>query len=121
MNWHTRITVDLNICHGKACIKGTRIPVTVILANLAAGTSSKALSKTYPGLTTDAVCASLAYATDLASGDSDCQTSPASIPRTACTLHPTRRTPLTELSPPPPCITRCGQFSHQNPAALALS
>jgi uncharacterized protein (DUF433 family) len=37
MNWKDGISVDANICHGKVCIKGTRIMVSVILDNLAAG------------------------------------------------------------------------------------
>ena len=37
MHWKDRISIDPNICHGKACIKGTRIMVSVILDNLAAG------------------------------------------------------------------------------------
>jgi uncharacterized protein (DUF433 family) len=39
MDWHERISIDPNICHGKACIKGTRVMVSVILENLAAGES----------------------------------------------------------------------------------
>ncbi len=35
--WRDRISVDPTICHGKACIKGTRIMVSIILDNLAAG------------------------------------------------------------------------------------
>ena len=37
MNWHEHISVDPEICHGQACIAGTRVMVTVILDNLAAG------------------------------------------------------------------------------------
>ena len=37
MDWHERISIDPNICHGQACIKGTRVMVSVILDNLAAG------------------------------------------------------------------------------------
>ena len=36
MRWQDHISVDPAICHGKACIRGTRIPVVVVLANLAA-------------------------------------------------------------------------------------
>lgn len=39
MGWQSRITVDPNVCHGKACIKGTRIMVSVVLDNLASGLS----------------------------------------------------------------------------------
>lgn len=36
MDWKKHITVDPNVCHGKACIRGTRVMVSVILDNLAA-------------------------------------------------------------------------------------
>ncbi len=41
MDWREQITVDPLVCHGKACIKGTRVMVSVILDNLAAGVSKK--------------------------------------------------------------------------------
>ena len=37
MSWRDHISTDPNVCHGQACIKGTRIPVAVVLDNLAAG------------------------------------------------------------------------------------
>jgi uncharacterized protein (DUF433 family) len=37
MNWQERISVDPEICHGKPCIKGSRVMVSVVLDNLAAG------------------------------------------------------------------------------------
>ena len=43
MNWKGRISVDPNICHGKVCIKRTRIMVSVILDNLAAGEPIEAM------------------------------------------------------------------------------
>ena len=68
MNWQSRISVDPNICHGKVCISGTRIIVTVILDNLADGVSEADILKSYPTLTTDDIHAVLSYAADLASG-----------------------------------------------------
>ena len=50
MNWQDRISVDPNICHGKACIKGTRIMVSVILDNLAGGISPENILRSYPTL-----------------------------------------------------------------------
>jgi uncharacterized protein (DUF433 family) len=41
MDWKRYITVDPNICHGQACVAGTRIPVSVVLDNLAAGISEQ--------------------------------------------------------------------------------
>lgn len=51
MNKHEPITADPNICHGKPCIKGTRIPVSVILDNLAAGATPDEICSDYPSLT----------------------------------------------------------------------
>ena len=50
MNWKDHISVDPNICHGKACIKGTRIMVSVILDNLAAAESPERILASYPTL-----------------------------------------------------------------------
>ena len=41
MEWRDHISVDPAVCHGQACIKGTRIPVAVVLDNLAAGMSAE--------------------------------------------------------------------------------
>jgi uncharacterized protein (DUF433 family) len=61
-----RITVNPNVCHGKACIRGTRIMVSVILDNLAAGISKEEILKSYPALTIEDINAALAYAAELA-------------------------------------------------------
>ncbi len=45
-----RVVLDPNICHGKACIKGTRIPVSLILDELAAGHSFEQIIDQYPSL-----------------------------------------------------------------------
>jgi uncharacterized protein (DUF433 family) len=68
MNWQERISVDPNICHGKVCIRGTRIMVTVILDNLAEGVSEAELLSSYPTLKQEDVRAAIHYASDLASG-----------------------------------------------------
>ncbi len=56
-----RISVDPNVCHGKACIKGTRIMVSLILDNLAAGKSYEEIISNYPSLNMDDIRASVAY------------------------------------------------------------
>lgn len=66
MNWREHITVHPQVCHGKACIKGTRVPVSVILDNLAAGLSPEEITGSYPSVSSEAVHAALAYAADLA-------------------------------------------------------
>jgi uncharacterized protein (DUF433 family) len=57
-----RISVDPQICHGKPCIKGTRIPVFVILDALAAGMTDQEIIKEYPPVTEEDIRAALLYA-----------------------------------------------------------
>jgi uncharacterized protein (DUF433 family) len=66
MEWRERISIDPAVCHGQACIKGTRIPVAVVLDNLAAGLSAEEIVASYPPLRVDDVRAATAYAADLA-------------------------------------------------------
>ena len=66
MNWHEYISVDPNICHGQACISGTRVMVSVILDNLAAGLTVEKIVESYPSVSDDAVEAALHYAAELA-------------------------------------------------------
>ncbi len=66
MNWRERIIIDPRICHGKACIKGTRIMVSVILDNLAAGASYHEILNSYPSLSSQDIHAAIAYAAELA-------------------------------------------------------
>lgn len=65
MNWRERITVDPKICHGKACIKGTRIMVSIILDNLAEGVSETEILKSYPSLSPEDIKAAISYAAEL--------------------------------------------------------
>jgi len=57
-----RITIDPNICHGQACIKGARIPVHQIIHMMANGDTIEELVKEYPSLTRDDILACLDYA-----------------------------------------------------------
>ena len=65
MDAHDRIVVDPLICHGKACIRGTRIMVSVILDHLAEGVTAPDLLNSYPSLTPEDVRAALTYAADV--------------------------------------------------------
>ena len=60
------ITADPAVCHGKACIAGTRIMVSVILDNLAAGLTPEEIVRSYPTLSRQAVQAAMSYAAELA-------------------------------------------------------
>lgn len=66
-DWRHRISSDPAVCHGKPCIRGTRIMVSVILDNLAEGLSAEELVDEYPPLELEDVKASLAYAAALSS------------------------------------------------------
>ena len=66
MDWQDRVSVDPKVCHGKACIAGTRVMVSVILDNLAEGSAPEQIVTDYPSLTTDDVRAAVAYAAELA-------------------------------------------------------
>ena len=66
MDWREYITVDPSVCHGQACIAGTRVMVTVILDNLAAGLTAEEIRESYPSVPDDAIRASLQYAAELA-------------------------------------------------------
>lgn len=64
--WMERISLDPAICHGRACIRGTRVLISVILDNLAAGVSRDEILASYPSLTTFDIDAALRYAAELA-------------------------------------------------------
>jgi uncharacterized protein (DUF433 family) len=66
MNWREHISVDPMVCHGKACIKGTRVMVSVVLDNLVDGESEGSILKSYPSLKQEDVHAAIAYAAELA-------------------------------------------------------
>jgi len=66
MDWRDRIVVDPEVCHGKACVRGTRIQVSVVLDNLAAGLAPAEILKSYPSLQEADVQAALGYAAELA-------------------------------------------------------
>jgi uncharacterized protein (DUF433 family) len=64
-DWQKRITVNADVCHGKPCIRGTRIMVTVVLDNLAEGLSPDEIVKEYPPLNLDDIRAAISYAATL--------------------------------------------------------
>lgn len=61
-----RIVSDPRICSGKPCIKGTRIPVHIILDLLAAGEDFNGIKKAYPNISDKDMRACLNYAASLA-------------------------------------------------------
>ncbi len=63
-NYREWITSNPNALFGKPAIKGTRIPVELILDELSAGTSINDILESYPRLTHEAIYAALAFAAD---------------------------------------------------------
>lgn len=64
--WRERISIDPEICHGKACIKGTRIMISIILDYLHAGDDAAEIIREYPQLKGEDVRAAIGYAAWLA-------------------------------------------------------
>ena len=64
-DWRKLISVNPNVCHGQAVIAGTRIPVFVVMDNLAALVTPDEIIKSYPTLTLEGIKAAIAYAAEL--------------------------------------------------------
>ena len=64
-SWRDRISVNPAVCPGKACIRGTRIMVSVVLDNVAAGIPKSQILASYPSLKPEDIEAALAYAAEL--------------------------------------------------------
>ena len=65
VGWQDRVVVDPKVLVGKPVVKGTRIPVELVLAKLAQTPDLSDLLADYPRLTIEDVKACLAYAKDL--------------------------------------------------------
>ena len=71
MSWQAHISVDPNVMHGVACVAGTRVPVSVVLASLAAGVTEERILAEYPSVSLQAIAAALAYAAESAPDDNE--------------------------------------------------
>jgi uncharacterized protein (DUF433 family) len=61
-SFEERIAVDPQVCSGKPCIKGTRIPVHIILDLLAAGETTEGIKVAYPHIADEDIRACISYA-----------------------------------------------------------
>ncbi len=68
-DWKEKLSSNINICHGKVCIKGTRVMVSVILDCVAEGMSEEEILSEYPSLKKGDVNVALMYAASLARGE----------------------------------------------------
>ena len=65
IDWHKFISADPEVHHGEPCIKGTRVPVSMIVGSVADGMSFNEILDAYPQLKKESVQAALAYAADI--------------------------------------------------------
>ncbi len=66
IDWKDKISSNLDICHGKVCIKGTRVMVSVILDCVAEGMDEESILSEYPSLKQGDISVALQYAASLA-------------------------------------------------------
>lgn len=69
VQWQDRIAIEPNLHHGDPCIKGTRIPVAIIVGSLADGMTVEEVLEAYPQLTKEDIQAALAYAAEVVRQD----------------------------------------------------
>jgi len=65
-SWQNRISLDPRVCGGQACIRGTRIMVSLLVDYLANGDSEEDILAAYPTLEREDVRAAMRYAAELA-------------------------------------------------------
>lgn len=65
-NWTERISINPSVCHGRPCIKGTRIWVSLILDFLASGSTVEEILEEYPQLTREDIQACITYGAEAA-------------------------------------------------------
>ncbi|MBI4700185.1 MAG: DUF433 domain-containing protein [Deltaproteobacteria bacterium] len=66
--WRSRILVDPAVHHGDPCIRGTRVPVAVIVGSVADGDSIEEVLRDYPSVTREDVRAAMKFAAEAVSG-----------------------------------------------------
>ena len=69
IHWQDFVVIDSEIHHGEPCIKGTRVPVAVIVGSIADGMTIEDVIKEYPQLEQESVRAALSYAADVVRQD----------------------------------------------------
>ncbi len=64
IRWQDRVSIEPDLRHGQLCIRGTRIPVAMIVGSLADGLTNADVQRAYPQLQLDDIRAALAYAAE---------------------------------------------------------
>ena len=68
IHWRSRISIDPRIHHGDPCIKGTRVPVSVVVGSLAEGSTIAEVLREYPSLRREDILAALQFAAEAVNG-----------------------------------------------------
>ncbi len=66
-DWRERISIDPTVHHGDPCIRGTRVPISIIVGSIAEGDTIDAVLAAYPTLTREDVQAALKFAAEAVS------------------------------------------------------
>jgi len=66
LDWEDRVTIDPKVCHGKPCVRGTRVMVSIVLDYLKAGETHREILSQYPSLKEEDILAAISYAAWLA-------------------------------------------------------
>lgn len=69
IDWKKIVSIDPDLHHGEPCIKGTRVPVSIIVGSIADGMTFDDVITEYPQLTNEAIRAALAYAAEIVRQD----------------------------------------------------
>lgn len=69
IDWKKIVFIDPDLHHGEPCIKGTRVPVSIIVGSIADGMTFDEVITEYPQLTNEAIRAALAYAAEIVRQD----------------------------------------------------
>jgi uncharacterized protein (DUF433 family) len=64
VNWRERIIIDPAVHHGEPCVKGTRVPVSMIVGSIADGDTPEQIIGAWPQLSTDDIKAALKFAAE---------------------------------------------------------
>jgi len=67
MDWRERILMDPAVYDGEPCIKGTRVPVSVVVGSVADGDTPEQIIEAWPQLTRDDIRAALKFAAEAVS------------------------------------------------------
>ncbi len=67
-DWRDRISIDPAVHHGDPCVRGTRVPISVIIGSIAEGDTIETILEEFPAITREDVQAALKFAAEAVGG-----------------------------------------------------